>query len=84
VPWYPTTDEVALSALWPRYDRDTVEAVIFDLGYTQHGGSGLGWSRIDVLEMEWELALKALERLRAAREREAEALRAAHRKGRKG
>ena len=54
---------------------------IFQLCWTQHGGSGLGWSRaealeLDVAELEW-----FLERIDEQRGREAHALeRAARRK----
>jgi hypothetical protein len=66
-----------LAYLWPQLARDTVEEVIFRLTYQQHGGSGLNWSRADVLACDWKTAMAACERLNQARTQEAKAIRKA-------
>lgn len=45
--------------------------VVFALCYTQHGGSGLNFSRADVLDMFWDEALWYFEKLNEVREAEA-------------
>jgi len=59
---------------------DLVSELCFALGYVQHGGSGLGWSRRDVLEADFDEALKMVETLHETRQKEAAALRSAYRK----
>jgi len=51
--------------------------MIFELGYTQHGGSGLGYSRNEVLEMEYQEAERFLHLLSDARKRDSVALKSA-------
>jgi hypothetical protein len=53
---------------------------VFALCYTQHGGSGLGFRRDEVVDLEWDEMIWYAERLERQREREAQAIRdAAHR-----
>ncbi len=56
---------------------------MFQLCYVQHGGSGLGLSLGEVMELEWSRIRWLLERLGAQREEEARALEAAARRGRR-
>jgi hypothetical protein len=48
--------------------------------YVQHGGSGLGMSHGDILELSYNDAVWFAEKVNETREREARALREAHRR----
>jgi hypothetical protein len=75
----PSTDERALLELFPVQPEDHTENVIFALTYVQHGGSGMTWTRRDVLDMEYQEAVKSMDRLQEGRRRDAAALRKAGR-----
>jgi hypothetical protein len=47
--------------------------------YTQHGGSGLGFSKSEAEDLLWDEAEWYLETLEKTRQAEADAMRAAHR-----
>lgn len=53
--------------------------MIFDLGYRQHGGSGLGYSRSEVLAMPLGDAEVFMRLLQEARKNDAKAVRRAAR-----
>lgn len=53
--------------------------MIFDLGYRQHGGSGLGYSRTEVLAMPLGDAEVMMRLLQEARKADADAIRRAGR-----
>jgi len=54
---------------------DLVDEYVMQLCYTQHGGSGYGFTRADVLDMSPLEASDCLERLSDNRKREADAIR---------
>jgi hypothetical protein len=83
VPWFPTTDEVAAVHLWPRVGSEFVEDVVWALTYMPHGGSGMTWSRSEVLDCPLSTALATIRRLDEQRQRESDAMKAAARKGRR-
>lgn len=56
--------------------------MVFQLGYTQHGGSGLGWSPETVMAMDYADIIFHLERLGEERKREEAAMRRATSSGR--
>jgi hypothetical protein len=60
-------------------DEDVCEA-IFQLCWTQHGGSGLGWTRTEALELDLAELSWWLERIDDQRTREARALERAARR----
>lgn len=66
------------SYVWPRMSATQIEEVIFTLTYQYHGGSGLNWTRADVLECPWPLAVATLDRLGKKRTAEAAAIKRAH------
>ncbi len=66
---------MALCGLWKQVDSDYAEKLIFELSYVQHGGSGLTWTRSDILNMSFDDAHKAIEALRERRSEEARAMR---------
>ena len=51
-----------------------MQEAIFQLCWTQHGGSGLGWTRSEVLELDVRELSWWLERVQEQREREARAI----------
>lgn len=61
-------------------DEKLLEDLIFALTYVQHGGSGLTWTRADVLEMTYHAAVAGIDRLQDARRRDAEAMKKAARR----
>jgi hypothetical protein len=83
VPWFPTVDEVLSRYIWPAMPENMVEDLVFHLTYVQHGGSGLGWTREDVMQCGYREAIKMAERLQEERRAEAQAIRAAHAKARR-
>ncbi len=55
--------------------EESVWALVDALCYSQHGGSGYGFTRTEVLDMETDEAQWFLERLGSNRQREAQAMR---------
>jgi hypothetical protein len=66
--------------LFPQYEEGFFREVIFALSYTQHGGSGLGWTRTEVLSLPVSEAIWYVERLLKERKAESKAIRAASQK----
>lgn len=58
---------------------ESIQRLIFDLGYRQHGGSGLGYSRTEVLAMPLGDAEVMMRLLQEARKADADAIRRAGR-----
>jgi hypothetical protein len=56
------------------------ESASFHLSYTAHGGSGLGRTYTELLDMNADHIMRDLERLEEQREREAAAIRGAGRR----
>lgn len=59
---------------------DDVREAIFQLSWIQHGGSGLGWTRTEALELDLAELAWWLERIDEQRTREARALERAARR----
>ena len=68
--------------MFPVIDQQEVWEAMFALCWTQHGGSGLGWTRSEVLDMTIAEFRWFIERVSSQRAKEANALRKAYR-GRK-
>ncbi len=54
---------------------ESIQRLIFDLGYRQHGGSGLGYSRSEVLAMPVGDAEVMMRLLQEARKADSDAIR---------
>ncbi len=78
-PLVPSTDERALRELFPRVEPKLIEDLIFALTYIQHGGSGMTWTREDVLRTHFQEAIRAVDNLQEARRRDSAAIRKAAR-----
>jgi len=61
----------------PRYDEDYFKELVFALGYLQHGGSGLGWTPSEVLDLPVSDASWYVSRLVKARKADADAIKKA-------
>lgn len=74
-------DETCFAYLWDEVTQEQIEEIIFALTYTPHGGGGLTWNKQDALNTDFDAAIRYLERLEKKREREAQMIRDAHRRG---
>jgi len=63
--------------LFPPVDIDAWESRIFGLTWHQHGGSGLTWTRSEVLDLTLGERDRALEWVEKRREQESKELKAA-------
>jgi hypothetical protein len=66
--------------LFPGMDQRWLRKAIFALGYQQHGGSGLSFSRDDILKMTIDELEGHIMDVAKQRKREADAMRAAYSK----
>jgi hypothetical protein len=65
--------------LFPSVAEEDIREVIFQLCWTQHGGSGLGWTRSEALELDLNELTWWLERISDQRVQEARAIEKASR-----
>jgi hypothetical protein len=66
--------------LFPRYEDDYFRQLIFNLSYTQHGGSGLGWSHHDIAGLAVQDAEWYSKRQYEERKAEVQAIKQANRR----
>jgi hypothetical protein len=66
-------------SLFPPVAEEDIREAIFQLCWTQHGGSGLGWTRTEALELDLGELAWWLERIADQRAQEARAIEKASR-----
>ena len=62
---------------WPSYTAASIRDLVFSLTYSQHGGSGLNWTKADVMDLDLTEANAYVELLGEQRRKEAAAMKAA-------
>lgn len=63
-----------MAHLWPQWDSGYVIDAYLDLCYSQHGGSGMHWSKKDVDEATWDVITKTRAALEERRKAESKRL----------
>ena len=76
-------EEPGVAGLLPELAADEFWEAVFQLLYTQHGGSGLGLTLAEVMELEMSRIQWLLERLGEQRRKEAREIEQAARRGRR-
>ena len=76
----PRQEERQEDTLFPDVDRTALLEGIFALSWCQHGGSGLGWTRTEIMNLDIHEFRWLLDRVASQRAREARELRRAFRR----